>query len=256
MLGTLFLFLIVILLLLGIIFFFTPQPAENKKNVEETTNWEYQKEQSKRETEAEKNKEWFSAKRWLTDKEIDWACQRIKTNAMPGSFSGQELGRFKILPAHQFHYVRETKGTAEANAHLAFPELLNELTSFSGKLIFIPVNNPNFHWSLLVYETTTNKFYHYDTLQGANYEYVEPLVKELLSQIQQTNQPDLNQFLVKRHNIKQGNGYDCGVAVISIIKRIRKKYQSNLAEIELGGFDFPKERQTLRSQYLSENGED
>jgi len=64
---------------------------------------------------------------------------------MPGSFPGQELGKFKILPAHQFHYVRETKGTIEANAHLSFPELLQSLTSFSGELVFIPVNNPDFH---------------------------------------------------------------------------------------------------------------
>jgi len=53
--------------------------------------------------------------------------------------------KFKILPTHQFHYVKKTKGTAEANAHLAFPELLTELTGFSGELVFIPVNNPDFH---------------------------------------------------------------------------------------------------------------
>lgn len=34
---------------------------------------------------------------------------------------------------------QETKSTAETNAHLAFPELLNELTNFSGELVFILV---------------------------------------------------------------------------------------------------------------------
>jgi Ulp1 family protease len=72
----------------------------------------------------------------------------------------------------------------------------------------------------LVYEVQSQKFYHYDTLCGANYNYVQPLVAELLQQIQQNNEPNLAEYLVTKHNIKQGNGYDCGVAVISIIKRI------------------------------------
>ncbi|CAG8657219.1 9474_t:CDS:2, partial [Ambispora gerdemannii] len=110
--------------------------------------------------------------------------------------------KFKILPAHQFHYVKETKGTAEANAHLAFPELLQELTGFSGELV------------------KSQKFWHYDTLRGANDSYVEPLVTELCQQIQQTNEPNLSEYLIKRHDIRQGNGYDCGVAVITITKRI------------------------------------
>src|SRR5690242_364577 len=110
---------------------------------------------------------------------------------MPGSFPGQELEKFKVLLAHQFHYVKETKGTAEANAHLAFSELLSELTGFSGELVFIPVNSPNFHWSLLVYEVESKKFYHFDTLSGVNYGYTKPLAKELLEKIHQTNHPDL-----------------------------------------------------------------
>jgi len=32
----------------------------------------------------------------------------------------------------------------------------------------------------LVYETKSQTFYHYDTLNGANYEYVKPLVKDIL----------------------------------------------------------------------------
>jgi hypothetical protein len=63
---------------------------------------------------------------------------------MPGSFPGQELGKFKIFPAYQFHYLKEAPKN-EANAHLAFSELLQALTNFSGELVFIPVNNPDFH---------------------------------------------------------------------------------------------------------------
>jgi len=74
-----------------------------------------------------------------------------------------------------------------------------------------------------------------------------------LQQIHQTNNPCLKQHLVKRHNIKQGNGYDCGIAVIALIKRIRKKYQGDMENIELEGFDFKKERKELRKEYLQEN---
>lgn len=194
MLGTLFLFLVVILLLVGVIFFFTPQPVvENKKESEETTNWEDQKEQAKKESAAEKNKEWFSKKRWLTDKEIDWATERLEGN-----------DKFKILPAHQFHYVRETKGTVEANAHLAFPELLTEINDNNRELVFIPVNNPDFHWSLLVYETTTKCFYHFDTLTGANWDYAQPLCAELLSFLLESWQ-SASYHLKTRHDLKQGN---------------------------------------------------
>ncbi|CAG8739985.1 16939_t:CDS:2, partial [Racocetra persica] len=42
----------------------------------------------------------------------------------------------------------------------------DELTDATAELVFIPVNQPNFHWSLLVYEAKTKTFYHYDTLRG------------------------------------------------------------------------------------------
>ncbi|CAG8585437.1 3371_t:CDS:2, partial [Paraglomus occultum] len=51
-----------------------------------------------------------------------------------------------------------------------------------------------------------------DSLQGVNYDYVKPTVKELLQQIHQNNEVDLEEYLVKKHDIKQGNGHDCGVA--------------------------------------------
>jgi hypothetical protein len=174
MLGILISLIIIILIICLAIFSFTTpnKQAKTKNKPKPTTNWEQQKKNSQQESQAEQKQEWFSKKRWLTDKEIDWVKERLVKNS-----------KYKVLPTHQFHYVKETKGTAEANAHLAFPELLQELTSFAGDLVFIPVNNPDFHWSLLVYETKSQTFYHHDTLKGANYDYVQPLVSELLQQI-------------------------------------------------------------------------
>ena len=121
-----------------------------------------------------------------------------------------------VLPAYLFHLVRETK-----KDKLIFKELLGQINDFKGELVFIPVNNPNFHWSLLVYETKSKVFYHYDTLKGANYEYVEPLVRELLEQIH-GKKVELEKYLIAKNDIQQENGYDCGIAVIAITKRIRE----------------------------------
>jgi hypothetical protein len=50
-------------------------------------------------------------------------------------------------------FAKEALETKDPEATFPFPVLLSEFTSFSGELVFIPVNNPDFHWSLLVYET-------------------------------------------------------------------------------------------------------
>jgi hypothetical protein len=53
-----------------------------------------------------------------------------------------------------------------------------------------------------------------------NDRYVEPLVKELLTHIYGTNKFSLQECLFHKHDISQNNGYDCGIAVIAITKRI------------------------------------
>ncbi|CAG8707809.1 38911_t:CDS:2, partial [Gigaspora margarita] len=201
-------------------------------------------ERLKRELVTEKQKKY--QKKQAQREKIDWACSRMKTNPMLGSFPGQEFSKFKILPAHQFHLVTEAK---RADDPLLFRELLSDLNT-EAELVFIPVNNPNFHWSLLVFETRSKKFYHWDTLRGANYGYVEPLVKELLSHTYQTNNPNWQQLLNKQHNIPQNNGYDCGVAVIAIIRKIIELSADN--RDDLGEMDFKQERQELRERYLAE----
>ncbi|CAG8465026.1 11358_t:CDS:2, partial [Cetraspora pellucida] len=149
------------------------------KNTGQINDWEYQKKQAKREAEAEKNKEWFKEGRWLTDKEIDWASERMEKNE-----------RFKILPAHQFYLAKEAKRKDDL---LIFKELLKEINDSNKELIFIPVNQPNYHWSLL----------------GANDKYIKPLVSELIEQIQvirSISEDYLARYLIKKYEIRQNNG--------------------------------------------------
>ncbi|KLL05019.1 MAG: sentrin/sumo protease [Mycoplasmataceae bacterium RV_VA103A] len=253
MVGTIILVLIIILLLLGIIWFSSPSQPKKNKPTEEVNDWEREKEQAKREAEAEHNKEWFKEGRWLTDKEIDWAGERMEKDE-----------RVKFLPAYQFHLVKEAKRTTDS---LIFKELLKEINDSNKELIFIPVNNPNYHWSLLVYQVKEKKFWHYDTLGGANHQYVKPLVKELLEQIRQVQnikEEYLGRYLVKKHGIRQNNGSDFGVAVIAIVRRvIELKFKQNWRERlkygkfrmgdDLGRMDFRREQEELRRKYLEES---
>lgn len=240
MIGGLILFLLIFIILLMVIFSFskpTDKPNENKIIAEETNNYQ-------------ENKEWFAPYRWLIDEEIDWAIEQIVKDKHNVS-----VHSYKFLAALDFMYVRNATPTLEADSYMSFPLLLSELTSEHNELVFIPVNNPDFHWSLLVYETKSQCFYHYDTLKGANYEYVKPLVKDLLQQIHQINNPNLTNYLIPCHDIHQHNGYDCGVAVISIIKRISEKYQGTMKNIQLGEFDFKNDRKKLRNKYLTEKND-
>ncbi|CAG8733712.1 9505_t:CDS:2, partial [Cetraspora pellucida] len=150
----------------------------------------------------EKNKPTEEIRRWLTDKEIDWATDRLSKDK-----------RFKFLPAHQFHLVKEAK---RATDPLIFKELLKEINDSSKELVFIPVKE--------------KKFWHWDTLGGANYQYVQPLASELLEQIRQVRnvgEEYLGRYLIKQHELRQDNGSDWGI-------------------------DFKKEREELRKEYLAE----
>ncbi|CAG8630877.1 12484_t:CDS:2 [Cetraspora pellucida] len=130
---------------------------------------------------------------------------------MPGSFPGQETpSKFKILPAHQFCYVREITKKKASEADLAFKELLKEINDESKELVFIPVKS--------------KCFWHWDTLGGANW----------------------------GHKVRQQNGWECGICVVGIMRRIREKYQGDMSNIELAKLGFSKEREELRAKYLKE----
>jgi len=119
--------------------------------------------------------DWFTEKKWLSDLEIDWALAKVLSE-----LPTEQKSKYKVLESTQFVFAKESLETKDTEARDSFPVLLSELTEFKGELVFIPVNNPDIHWSLLVYETKSKKFFHFDTLRGANDTYVKPLISELL----------------------------------------------------------------------------
>ena len=270
--------LILALVLVAIYFYWKKQAQPKPADIETEIFWdasdsEAETEPSTKELPVEQ-KDWFSEKHWLSDQEIDWALTQIEQEWMEAnsfeptppsdpntvwfpSASTIKQPFFKSLEATQFMFTKESLETKDADARFSFPVLLSELTGYDGELVFIPVNNPDFHWSLLVYEIKNKKFTHFDTLRGANDAYVKPLVKELLSQLFQTNEPNLKDYLETRYHLKQGNTWDCGITVIEIAKAIIKDYptfKKVLMYTKLD-FNFAQARQDWRKKLQSVSSE-
>jgi hypothetical protein len=51
---------------------------------------------------------------------------------------------YKVLEATQFMFCSHAPEN-DSEAAFSFPVLLSELTGFEGELVFMPVNNPDFH---------------------------------------------------------------------------------------------------------------
>jgi sentrin-specific protease 8 len=87
-------------------------------------------------------------------------------------------------------------------------------------LIVFPINNNKnvsqagggSHWSLLVYNTLDNTFYHYDSCSNMN----ESAALELATSLQQRGGVVHSSSKVEwcRHTPQQSNNYDCGVHVL------------------------------------------
>jgi len=88
---------------------------------------------------AEKQ-DWFTEKRWLSDLEIDWALETVLSE-----LPTEQATKYKVLESTQFMFAKESMETKDTEARDSFPVLLSELTGFSGELVFLPVNNPDFH---------------------------------------------------------------------------------------------------------------
>ncbi|CAG8673805.1 17508_t:CDS:2, partial [Cetraspora pellucida] len=136
----------------------------------------------------------------------------------------QELkvsGNCKALLSHEFRYARETGSSV-------FPELLNKLDANKYKLIFVPVN------------------------QGANYEYVKPLVKDLLV-AKEVPENELEQHLIIQNDIPQGNDYDCGIYLLTFTKLLIQ-YSDLLPKMDLSEIDSQKEREYWQNKEINPSG--
>lgn len=155
----------------------------------------------------------FAPQKWLTDAEIDWALQEIKKD-----YSKNHT----FISVYEWPLLK-SNSDAEANARL-----FSELAKQDKELIFIPINNPNTHWSLLVYEIKSNKFCHLDSSkQKLNSQYIKEVVDHLCLH-KNANFAELNVPC-------QPNSYDCGIYLITFVKLLSENPElltANLPEID------------------------
>ncbi|CAG8780294.1 17393_t:CDS:2, partial [Cetraspora pellucida] len=144
----------------------------------------------------------------------------------------ERAGEVELVSPYDFYLAKSGRKSGDDTK---FKELLSllEKAKADKKTVFIPVNDAKSpdgggkHWSLLVYEGT--KFYHFDSAGGMNYKYVEDTVKDLLRQLgaPESHINKENKAIVKKHDILQGDDYNCGVAVIAFTERIVKNGGQN-----------------------------
>ncbi|RHZ36906.1 Ulp1 family isopeptidase [endosymbiont GvMRE of Glomus versiforme] len=194
-------------------------------------------------------KDWFTPRRWIIDREIDWAMGKVVNE-----IDYRKVAKYKILDNIDFMFVKEVDRN-DFEGSMAFPTLLSNLTNKTsdGELVFIPVNNPNFHWSLLAYEKDTKTFHHWDTLENApNHGYAKPVVKELLQHLHNSNSPDLiNTHFKLKNKVRQPNTYDCGVAVIAFMEKMIKENGLDTDLSDLNN-NFGPERKKWRTRVEAE----
>ncbi|RHZ35248.1 Ulp1 family isopeptidase [endosymbiont GvMRE of Glomus versiforme] len=107
------------------------------------------------------------------------------------------------------------------------------------KLVFIPANRKNCHWSLFVYERETNIFHHYDSLNGLNFSYFYLLCEKIL--INKSLKSLSTNTIKEERTPQQSNGDDCGVYVMAITQFLVERYKKNLLRMSWEIGDSEKE---------------
>lgn len=164
----------------------------------------------------------FASNKWLIDKEVEFALSNIKQQ-FPNQHAFISVYEWPLLKSNT---------DIEANARL-----LTELTNTEKELIFIPINNPNLHWSLLIYEIKTNKFYHLDSSRHKlNNEYIKDVVNHLSLHKNAT---------FKELDVPyQPNSHDCGIYLITYVKLLSANPE--LLSTKFPNIDSIKERNYWR----------
>lgn len=167
----------------------------------------------------------FAPQKWLIDQEIQFALTQLE----------QQFPNKNIFISVYEWPLLKTNVDIEANARL-FSEL-TKAQQEEKELVFIPVNNPNTHWSLLVYEIKNSKFYHLDSSEAKlNEEYIKDIVNHLC----QHKKAEFLEPTVPH----QSNSYDCGIYLITFIKLLSEN--TNLLEIGFPEIDSENERNQWR----------
>merc|ERR1712243_161143 len=89
------------------------------------------------------------------------------------------------------------------------------------KWIFYPINNNNeidkiggTHWSLLIFNKTSNKYYHYDPIKGMNRKHAQALITN--TNYKSKGSPKY----IEMECPQQRNSFDCGIYIMLFIAEL------------------------------------
>ena len=112
--------------------------------------------------------------------------------------------------------------------------------------VFFPLNNNlgdregGSHWSLLVYQTNGNTFYHFDSISGMNNRSVAMIIKKLIKN--EYKIPEVKYVKCPR----QKNGYDCGPFTLMFADNIAKNIKEGVELTKIGDCNAKEYRMKLQ----------
>jgi hypothetical protein len=201
-------------------------------------------------------KKWFELDKNLRTEEIEWALNQI-LHSLP----------VKILPSQQFSLAMEAKEDGvfvnyyndEKLLKKKVKQLLDNIQDENAELVFIPVWNPDSNlWSLLTYEKGTKLFYHYESQESSNFDYITPLLKELVIEVRSLKEEDLEydeDFWMTYVKERRNFSYEIpqsGLLVISVVREIIGLYSSFRFNLKMKTIEIFGGKSTSPKNYLHE----
>lgn len=162
------------------------------------------------------------------------------------------------------HCIRNEGASEDSN--VSVEDIINKRRLEDNEYIILPVNNNDnlesdagSHWSLLLYRKKSNKFYHFDSIKGANEKYARQITRILAK----ANKCFTNE-MINSESPQQKDAYSCGIYTImntiKIAENIINKKLIN--KIEMGTGDIAKTRKwindiiTIEKDHRENNSKD
>ena len=132
----------------------------------------------------------------------------------------------------------------EDNNKVSVENLIKDLDLENSEYIMLPVNDnkelskdAGDHWSLLVYGKKTNKFYHYDSIEGSNEKHARKIITSLIKA-----NKCFKDEMEKKKSTQQADGHSCGVITIMhasklAISIVNQTNSEEVFDIDIGSKD-------------------
>lgn len=195
----------------------------------------------------------FRTNQDLTEEELRWVFYQIKedyelAHPVPVPATPPSVFRFNNSnPPLKFPYgavplniVSETINhyNGDPTAESQLDEIVKQCRTTRQQLVFIPINNANFNWSVLVYYTKSKQFYHYD-LMGLNQTHLQKFHQQLTKRLGVSNH--LNSPVIST----QGKNYESGLAAVGVVRCL-------VNNLPLSSIDLAAERTYWKERWIKQ----